>query len=306
MSDFLTHLVQRALSPTAEVRPSLASRFEVMPVEAEASAGAGRAADLDGQAVPPRRRSTPPPAPGTLRAGKQVREALAPPSATRPQAPPPPAMPADPATLSTPAERSDPPDQPRPNSPASKPAPGDASRPQTTSKPVGPSQTLRPVTPALSSLERRSPRQPREERDARGFGGERTTVLPSPEEERRGGGTAAVPQDAPWSASKPSDDLQTPRSLPTPSKADRIVPPRRPIEVRATKASLPRATALASRALQPTPARPESAAPPPLHVTIGRVEVRAVPAAAPAQSAPSPAPKLGLGEFLQIRKGTRR
>lgn len=306
MSDFLTHLVQRTLSPTAEVRPSLPSRFGAMPAQAEENAQAGRAAELGGQAVPPRQRSTPPPATGTLRAGEQVLEALAPPGATRPQAPPPPAMPADPATLSAPAGRSDPPDRPRPNSPASKPAPGDASRPQTASKSVEPSQTLRPVTPALSSLETRDGRQPRGEGNANGFIGERATVLSPPEEERRDEGTEAVPKEASGNALNPSSSLKAPVGAPAPDNAAPANAPRRPIEIRATKATPPPATSLSSRTLHQTPARPESAAPPPIHVTIGRVEVRALPAAVPAPPAPSPTPKLGLGEFLETRKGARR
>jgi hypothetical protein len=57
---------------------------------------------------------------------------------------------------------------------------------------------------------------------------------------------------------------------------------------------------------RPAPAEPMEAAAPTIHVTIGRVEVRAVPAAALAPGAVRPfAPKLNLEDYLRSRGGGR-
>jgi hypothetical protein len=58
----------------------------------------------------------------------------------------------------------------------------------------------------------------------------------------------------------------------------------------------------------PTVARPSTAtSPPPIHVTIGRVEVRAIlPTPQSPRSAPPPAPKLSLDDYLKQRNGGGR
>lgn len=59
---------------------------------------------------------------------------------------------------------------------------------------------------------------------------------------------------------------------------------------------------LAERHLSPAP----QAAPPTIHVTIGRIEVRATPPAAPVKRASPPATTLTLEEYLRSRAGDRR
>jgi hypothetical protein len=53
---------------------------------------------------------------------------------------------------------------------------------------------------------------------------------------------------------------------------------------------------------------PERAAPPPIEVTIGRIEVRLVSASSPAvpRRPARPAPALSLEEYLRLREGGRR
>jgi hypothetical protein len=51
---------------------------------------------------------------------------------------------------------------------------------------------------------------------------------------------------------------------------------------------------------------PQPSAPPTIHVTIGRIEVRATPPPTTAKRASQPAPKMSLEEYLRSRSGDRR
>ncbi|NML46843.1 hypothetical protein HHL11_24070 [Ramlibacter sp. G-1-2-2] len=79
-----------------------------------------------------------------------------------------------------------------------------------------------------------------------------------------------------------------------------------------TTSATPSRAVLMARAAQPPAARrdpaPASAQPAPVQITIGRVEVRAVPAAQPDRPrAPAPAaPRLSLDEYLRRRNGASR
>jgi len=115
------------------------------------------------------------------------------------------------------------------------------------------------------------------------------------------------------------EDAAAPRRLPTREAVERpvtVVEPR-PAPAKAEKSTPPQVQLTPQR---PEPARtvatrpatmasvaPEPAVPQPVTIRIDRVEVRAVPAAAPpAPASARPRPRVSLDEFLGRRSGARR
>ena len=86
---------------------------------------------------------------------------------------------------------------------------------------------------------------------------------------------------------------------------------RKPLEIHATKSPAPRpAQSAAARAPAPrvasTAPAGEAPGPPPIHVTIGRLEIRATtPPAPPRPASPTPA-RMGLDDYLHRAHGGRR
>jgi hypothetical protein len=101
----------------------------------------------------------------------------------------------------------------------------------------------------------------------------------------------------------PVRNLSQPKDPTRPPAPNRKAPAGQPLEVHPRKIT----TAATSpvRTAKPTIAGTAAAAsdPPPIQVTIGRIEVRAVPAPAPPPPAMPPAPRLSLDDYL--RKGAR-
>lgn len=120
------------------------------------------------------------------------------------------------------------------------------------------------------------------------------------------GTTATAPADSSPAGSHPApgptrptaDQRATPENPPTDRDTLLIQPTLRPVQ---------QETAALARAAV---ARPEPAsaspAPPTIHVTIGRIEVRATAASAPLPRKPAPLPGMSLDEYLKMRNGGRR
>jgi len=128
---------------------------------------------------------------------------------------------------------------------------------------------------------------------------EPATPMPPRTEERA---QAVLPQRNERPATPPALQLHTVvQRMPAPAVAE-------PAAARAARAAavpstavVRRAAALATPAAQPAP---RASAPPPIDITIGRIEVRAV--AAPSQPRRGvAAPKLGLDQYLSEREGRR-
>jgi hypothetical protein len=115
------------------------------------------------------------------------------------------------------------------------------------------------------------------------------------------------------------EDAAAPRRLPTREAAEKpvtVVDPR-PARAETEKAPLPQiqltpqpqepARPVATRPATMASVAPEPAIPQPVTIRIDRVEVRAVPAAAPpAPASARPRPRVSLDEFLGRRSGARR
>lgn len=287
MSDFLTHLVQRALSPTAEVRPRFPSRFETArshPPFANADFAneetfaphppeqtAPRFAETPSNPAAPARQN--PRAPIASDLGVSAIDTAPPQFASRLEsASRPPATPSDFPTDSASVRA-------QTLARGNQPAPTRAAPAGEFAAPLSTENNL-PAAPAAN----------------------RTRTPPNP--------TRAVPRDILPPSTEPLPDETSARpsafrSPPTPAS------PRMPLEVHATKSSPPRpAPAAAEHApaarIVPVASAAEETAPPPIHVTIGRIEIRATTTPAPPRPASPPSARLGLEDYLHRAPGGRR
>lgn len=281
MSDFLTRLVQRTLSPVTEMRPRLLSPFEAMPQQAEQRAGLGKIEATPGTLLPPATE---------WQTEGAIAERTPPSQAVLSPTPP------GPAVVTGESHSSD---VVTSSAPPTVTACREMQRPSETPCPTGTS--VAGISRARDAL---------------------------PEGEDRGGETLSAPREAIQNppkrlaaepASSPPDSVRKPDlgvaatpSLPQlrpsdPDKSAVSISPHTLIEVHPVKQSVPPSPAGLSCEPQGSPSSQSLAAasPPPIHVTIGRVEVRAVPPVQP-RPAVSPSPKVGLEEYLQSRKGARR
>ena len=291
MSDFLTHLVQRALSPTAEVRPRFLSRFETAHSPAPMTD-----ADFAGGEVPPPRapaqtanqfedapkNSAVPTeqnfSPRSVSATPQTPRAANAPRAAAP------VVEAAPAEIDLPAESPDsfsiaPPDSPRERA-------GEWLR---GNQPSSPRTTALPAVATPLSAEKKSQANPHADRT--------TSSIPS----------SSARVDSVGDVRPSAESLLHPDATRAPVPAPSA---RKPLEIHATKSPAPRpAQSAAARAPAPRVAAAapvaEASGPPPIHVTIGRIEVRAItPPAAPAARRPErPTPHLSLDDYLRSRNG---
>jgi hypothetical protein len=277
MSDFLMQLAHRALAPQPTLRPRVQSLFE--PPHPHAPVVREEPAELP--AEPPR---VPGPAPlPESSAPADERPAIQPPDhlaeSSAPEEPPP---------LSRVAA---PPPAVRRDTPAPPPA-----------KPE----------PAQNRFPPREPSRPREPRQHRPWSAEKTP--PSDERPLRPPvGPAEGLSEERHVQTSPEREAPAPRPKPAgpdlspaePKPAEKK-PPHAPVAVAVKSISHPRAdkpdqAPLAPRAVtEPSPDRSAPA----VHVTIGRVEIRAVsPPAASKNGSPLPAARLSLDEYLKRTAG---
>ncbi len=290
MSDFLTHLVQRALSPTAEVRPRFPSRFETEqphPPIADANFA-------NEEESPPR-----------AAAQTATRFAAAPENSTAPT----PRNPRDPSARDWVAP------------------PIDAAPSQFASRVESVVQI--PTTPRDSSgdsaggwaenLARGN--QPAPTRAA--SAGEFATALAT-EDTLRAAPTANRSSTPPNPTRAELGSILPPSTEPllhaAAARPAAFAPPssppsaRKPLEIHATKSPAPR-RAQSAADLAPAPRvasvatvapAAEATVPPPIHVTIGRIEIRATTPPAPARPASATPARMGLDDYLHRTSGGRR
>ena len=257
MSDFLTNLIQRALAPTSDLRPRLASRFEPQAggelgsqVEIEQASEAGPLPNGETSSSPAEQ---PPQSPSSV----PVREPL---EARR--TPVPRANAAQDTGLRPKVEPSSAPEPTRWGERTREPLPARSEPARESARPTGVRGDTYAAAPKASVRE------------------------PTREPARM----ASRPEAAAQGEDKAAPPLQT-RAVSSAVK---------PLEVHPRKAPSPRPRSVP--AAQQKHAEAHSSAPstpPDIHVTIGRVEVRAVVPPAPANTAAKPAPMLSLDEYLQ-------
>ena len=300
MNDFLGRLAQRALAPAPAVRPRLASPFEPL-----AGAAGAAPAEFDPQpaAESPFARPTATDSPGAVRLGHDesgphetaIRLASVTPLAGSKLAP---TATANPLPLPASAERgagrgegNDPPKRPAAPRPAPPPAgaegesmdhllapPPDSTAAGRGPRPSGASPRL-PIPPATAGADRFSP---------------------SPTGEARPAPRRADAQPAPLAGDDTSSSgPPMPGAIPPPA-ASRIIHPHVRLPGAATLA------ADAGRATAPAVKAAAAAAPPDVHITIGRVEIRAVTPPAAPRATSRPAPRVSLDDYLQQTAGGRR
>ena len=295
MSDFLTHLVQRALSPTAEVRPRFPSRFETAPSPvpfADADFAneekspprapaqtATRFAEAPGNSAATTEQNIPRQAASPTQ--ENLREANAPVAAA-------PRMGATPS-----------PSAARGESPVAVAiAPRDSTHERAGELPRGtqsssPQSASPPDLATTLSPEKISRAAPT---------ANRISTPPNPARAEPGSILPPSPEPPPHEAAARPAAFAPPPAPPR---------PRKPLEIHATKSPAPRtAESAAARAPAPRVASTapvaEAPGPPPIHVTIGRLEIRATtPPAPPRPAAPTPA-RMGLDDYLHRARGGRR
>jgi hypothetical protein len=196
-----------------------------------------------------------------------------------------------------------------------------------------------PVIEAAASdvSEAPAPHQPTR-REVRAAGDARPVVRPSRQDEESGEEAGAAPSIIPRTQEKQGRDAMPSRSTPQPAAATRHEveaprpaegrrenPPRERVRLAAQHQPAPRIVPPPRARLEPAPVpeprerigrvageqNPASAPAPAIHVSIGRVEVRAVAAPpTPARNRPAPAasasPGVSLDEYLRRRDGGRR
>ena len=305
MSDFLTNLVVRALAPEPAVRPRLASQFEPTPAD-HLDTGPMFSPDSTNEVSPPRTA-------GILSAEALRHHAAGSTSSARPSK----------ASNQARKEQSD---LTEPVGTDSTQSPseliskrnGVESAPPEFKASLGGATVLSPQAPeygdknvsAPMAMQQRRPTgseagdKVREEQEASlrlPHGG---ATSPSPQASARGAADVAAPAvDASIWMSELEPAVSRPAKMSAPEtetgqqmKARRVSPALQPLQVQPRKASgfPPRAALITKPSVAPPP--------PPVHITIGRVEVRAITPAPRPPAISAPRPKLGLDDYL----GTRR
>lgn len=268
MSDFLTHLVSRSITPVPSVQPRLASRFEAIAPAADAAFNSSLGAEQLEATSAPQAVSQPTP---------QVNYP--------PQRPPSSAKPPMASTDEPPSHRSE---LFQPVQPLAPQFP----------EPVVPREAISPQRPAPSGEPRTSAPPP---------------FIPEPMEPPA---IAALHTEIVVSENQREAYLQEGRSPAPPAMitVDRLIAD--PIPPIGTQVAIPRPDlpeplltprqAAPSSVSRSAMSAPEVSTPPPIQVTIGRIEVRATaqaPASKPASAAAKPA--LSLEQYLQQRAGGR-
>jgi hypothetical protein len=278
VSDFFARLAARARGDAPVVRPRLPSRFE----DAEPAAAPSEADHAAGweEAVP---------APRTLRRPAAIEETAV---ADPPRARPPRSVPAPPPTAPAASQAA-----PHPARRALAPEPADAPEPASAAAPpvVTAARAQAPRTAAEPEPQPRA-RAPREDVREPRLPRERAPLATPPE---------PSPRRDPVRTPR-ADDAQPARIAP------RAAAPELPVIPRVVRTVTDVPAAIVPRVTRAVPERrPAQAAPPPaettIHVTIGRIEVRAAAATASERGREAvPSAVMSLGDYLEARSGRAR
>lgn len=305
MSDFLEQLARRAVSPSAGIRPRLPSAFEApapsepwTPVDLEV---ASASAPTPGTSRPqPTRRTSV----ATAHAATVVSAEELPSGTPRPATTTHPAVPVRASVEMDPVRQTTPEAAPelRPTNSAAS-LPPESHRTQVP-PPASPPDQIATPTLASSGVDLPRSTEPTPRRPAAEPSFQAPPVLPA----------NGTPLPLPPPATRiPAVDAPTRGILPEEMKSGAPESPRpvamRPLDIHPQK-SVGRQTSPSADEAKfsaPPKAAPASPTPPAVHVSIGRVEIRAAAPAAPAPRPPAPrAPRLTLDEFLRNPRGGRR
>ena len=288
MSDYLTSLVSRSLAPAPGVRPRLPSIFEPPHLHPRLDAPSPfeeEAFSEPAPRLPLRQKSPPPQAP-------ELPHRLA----------------AEPEATSTPR-------QPAPKQvvPAgNETRAGESFTSVREAVPTKPPPSKTVVKPVALPINRSADPVPR--REIVGLKSQEPNLeadkpasdhrLTEPNRQSANGRDSVASQQVRWQSGTPGKDMAAARSsrsgeTPFPQNAA-VAPPRKPDSPISPRLVSPRV-----RALPPTKEPAPTA--PTIHITIGRVEVRAVPPPVREKARPKPQPGLSLEEYLRQRaNGGRR